>query len=420
MKVLIVVDVQNCFMYNNEDKSQPKLNLNEKNQSKEIAAEIADLTDANDLVVFTRDFHPINHISFAGDEGRAFKPPVTWPHHCRNEKRICLNRTKNETKPILPSSVKKPINSLTDFKINELMPDDKKTKIMGEVINGTELSYFFYETRIGEIAYDLNVQNREGYYKIGLGYSSNGLKIAQSENVNTPATQVDSKNDTNQIEQMNYNVVPYRGKYVTLTKGERCNQEAYSAFNYHIEYIANDPANPGINANFDPLQRKNSTGLWEWILLQATNRQEKEIEITVCGLVGNVCVMHTLLQGRGLWEKVYKANYSDTKVKFIFSVKGTRFTDTLPPNLVKPKNVKENPDYRMWFNQNDPLKTPNVIDSIEFRGDGQSGGKLKGGKLKGSKSRGSKLKKFHYKRKTQKKAKKNKKRLSKKSKKNHK
>ena len=88
-KVVVAVDVQNCFMYSNKDNKNGRTFLNlgtdDKNEgdkgaaSRDVANEIARLIEKQkpDLSVFTRDFHPINHISFAGLEGRELNPPVT-------------------------------------------------------------------------------------------------------------------------------------------------------------------------------------------------------------------------------------------------------------------------------------------------------------------------------------------------------
>jgi hypothetical protein len=124
-------------------------------------------------------------------------------------------------------------------------------------------------------------------------------------------------------------------KYITLTKGERCDKEAYSAFNYHIVYDSSDPADP-VKSNIKPDDAANSTGLWEWILKNRDGK--KEITITVCGLVGNVCVMHSLLQGIALWNNVYSKlpENEGVKVKFVYSLRGTRFAVVPPFKDVKP------------------------------------------------------------------------------------
>jgi hypothetical protein len=46
--------------------------------------------------------------------------------------------------------------------------------------------------------------------------------------------------------------------------------------------------------------------------------------------------MHSLLQGIALWNNVYSKQNPDVKVKFVYSLKGTRFAEAVPPLKVKP------------------------------------------------------------------------------------
>ena len=199
-----------------------------------------------------------------------------------------------------------------------------------EVI-GTELSYmFFTSNKFREPVKRLIKDNREGESKIGLGdtLAENGTEIKPTPDDKTRTVNYDQKPiDEGGI------------KYITLTKGERCDKEAYSAFNYHIVYNSSDPSDP-VKSNIKPNDATNSTGLWEWIL---KNRGDKnEITITVCGLVGNVCVMHSLLQGIALWNNVYSKQNPEVKVKFVYSLKGTRFATVPPFTSVKPDFDKDN------------------------------------------------------------------------------
>ena len=143
-------------------------------------------------------------------------------------------------------------------------------------------------------------------------------------------------------------------KYIALTKGERCNDEAFSAFNYHINYDPAKAAQPEA-VHIPPTDKSNSTGLWEWILLN--KGANTEITITVCGLVGNVCVMHSLLQGIALWNNIYSKDSANAaiKVKFVYSLCGTRFTKDLAPKEVKPVIGDDfKSEIVDWFNSNIP------------------------------------------------------------------
>ena len=339
LNVLVVVDVQNCFMFSSDDKAN-FLNLADKNDSQAIANEIADLTTKNDIVVFTRDYHPINHISFENDEGRESNPPNTWPRHCRNQFRKCKTRLGAQ-----PTEDTSSIPVYTrDDKIVQGINNTLSTKGLPTIssIKGTDLSYLFYNTSIATIVSELTTKNKRGLYKIGLGVKdASGKKLSSTERDEDKVIGVDPATRITVDDIAWENVVPFEDKgtkFVTLTKGEDCSRESYSAFNYHIEYDISNPANPSFT-NFESINKDNSTGLWEWILNQ-NNGASRKIIITVCGLVGNVCVMHTVLQGMTMWEQLYKNDGSrlttGVTVEFVLSLKGTRFTPVLPPAIVNP------------------------------------------------------------------------------------
>jgi nicotinamidase-related amidase len=328
MNVLVVIDVQNCFMFHNDGDTTGKggtfLNAGEE-ASKEIIKELETLVDGKSHVVFSRDFHPMNHISLEGYESREINPGEgIWPKHCRNKRVQCGSRVRDKGSSNTDVSIP---NKLVKTTTGELTESSGPETL--EVI-GTELSYmFFTNDKFREPVKRLIEDNRKGESKIGLGdtLAENGTEIKT-----TPADASRTVNyDEPPIVDDKTNI-----KYITLTKGERCDKEAYSAFNYHIVYNSSDPSDPShpVKSNIKPDDAANSTGLWEWIL---KNRGvEKEITITVCGLVGNVCVMHSLLQGIALWNNVYSKQNPDVKVKFVYSLKGTRFAEAVPPLKVKP------------------------------------------------------------------------------------
>jgi nicotinamidase-related amidase len=338
LSVLVVVDVQNCFMYNlNPDSTNAGdfLHLSEVGYSEQIASEISKMAlDATtNLVVFTRDFHPVNHISFAGDEGRELNIPQTWPRHCRNKQRIC-NHSTDELKPENLKAETLPQSTTTYSDLDEEGFVDKdnfksldKQDISQSIVYGTDLSYLFYNTNINKIVYNLNQLAKEGKNKIGL----------KSTNKESGDPKVITENDS--TEEINTDDELYENKYITLTKGEKCNQESYSAFNYHIDYDITDKSKPVRKEDFYSLKKENSTGLWEFIIKQyksqkSTNSALNKIKITVCGLVTQVCVMHTVVQGKLLWDKVYNEEFVEgTKptVEFVLSFKGTGFTPGLLP-----------------------------------------------------------------------------------------
>jgi hypothetical protein len=150
-----------------------------------------------------------------------------------------------------------------------------------------------------------------------------------------------------------------------MRKGERCDKEAYSAFNYHITYDPSRPKSPQ-KSEIPPNSAANSTGLWEWILKTANEERQTQITVTVCGLVGNVCVMHSLLQGIALWNNVYSKIYPHVTVKFVYSLKGTRFA---APPFIKNKPDFVSDDVVGHFNKNLPagMQTISLSEPSELK-----------------------------------------------------
>ena len=351
-KVLLPIDVGNCFLFANEQEKASFLNAGSgveggnSNMSKEIVSEINGLVEKlqPDCAIFTRDLHPINHISFAGEEGRAMDPiKGIWPIHCRNPTRGCKSRVGDIDDKDYSTKHEMPKQPIT---IGDFMDKDgynlniqviatnlaiSQDEVKALTIPGTELSYYFYETPLGKTIHSLNEANRVGNSKIGLTSTkeeSGAINVVDDEDGKTLS-------DIAWSDAVPIKHITASSKSVdvlTLTKGERCTDESYSAFNYHITYETTDPANPVMREL--PIDEQNSTGLWEWIL--ANVGKKNKIEITVCGLLGNVCVFHTILQGIAMWNKVYAASRSDIDVSFVFSLMGTRFTDRAPPNTNKP------------------------------------------------------------------------------------
>jgi nicotinamidase-related amidase len=358
LNVLVVVDVQNCFMNNvfGEDANSNILNQDNMMNCINLVNEISELTKQNDITVFTRDLHPLNHISFGDDkdkpekdlkntEGRVIDQIGEWPIHCRNFNQECPTRPDNiENKTVKPADYSN--YKMTYTQIIEKLPEEYKTTfstflktnfLSDNVISGNLLSYFYYLTDLKDIIYNLNDKNLNGIHKIGMSRSMN-------ENL----TEVNNIKDIGDFNEINITAEPYKFEqksYITLTKGERCDQESYSAFNYHVNYLYNNEnivnktatqSNPIMDPNFDSLQKKNSTGLFEWIL--KNKGDANNINVTVCGLVGNVCVMHSVIQGITLWDKIYQSEYPDITMNINFSLLGTLFLPGgLPPgNSVKP------------------------------------------------------------------------------------
>ena len=249
LKVLIVVDVQNCFITGGS-MGGDLANLN-------MMQEIADLIKKNNynVVVFTRDSHPINHKSFG-----------IFPNHCRDtDKESC--ESSNQVTPDYKTTISDAFNKL---KINVDLSEKNKNKI----IKGTELSYLYYaipelKDKVFDPNYEIHINNKKN-------------------------TKKDPVKDNRIIKKINNN---NKEIIVHLQKGEYCNYDAYSAFNYHVHYDEKTPEEIGTDY-------KKSTGLIEFLLLDEIINDKSEIEIDVCGLVGNICVINTVLQGCALFKQI--------------------------------------------------------------------------------------------------------------------
>jgi hypothetical protein len=180
LKVLVVVDVQDCFMSNllsNDNflnfgigkQVEEKLKLSGK-----MVKEISELSKKNDIVFFTRDMHPQNHISFEGDEGRPLDPASGyWPHHCRTNE-VCGKRTEAAD---TEGNIREPSENLTTLTqmIRDNIQQQNTTNILSEIgpfnitdengekintdnvpIKGNQLSYFFYFTPLANTVFKFN------------------------------------------------------------------------------------------------------------------------------------------------------------------------------------------------------------------------------------------------------------------------
>jgi nicotinamidase-related amidase len=338
LNILVVVDVQDCFMSNLLN-NYNFLNLgvgSEVTKKLELSARmvknIAELDKNSNLTIFTRDMHPINHVSFEGDEGRPPNPPNGyWPHHCRTEKQ-CDNRTDVDD---IEGNVREPNNKLEENVGNIVTKNPDITKTFDSIslsdeyknlpVKGNQLSYFFYFTRLASIVKQLN---KPGLHVISL--------------------KPDIKPDTDpNFGQLRYNgITAIDNKYYSLWKGERCNYESYSAFNYHLEY----DVNPGddnlidwnnaqkpiaiLESNANESEYKYSTGLFEFIIAYVkSNSNYTKINFNICGLVGDVCVMHTAIQGSLLWKKIYSTMLPDVTCNFNVELAASAF---LGPGGYKP------------------------------------------------------------------------------------
>jgi nicotinamidase-related amidase len=354
--VLIIVDFQNCFI-SGGSLGAPNQEEFLKDSIKQTN-EIIDLINKNNVIVFTRDFHPINHMSLPNiDNGKSERKSdyqTVFTDHCRNPNRTCVYKNNQLTGGNY---------SQTDFIKNKITVqshiDNSNNQILkklnyqnkNDYIIGTELSYLYYFTEIADIVRTLVTDGREkNQYTIGL--TSNDKNQFQGEpNI--------IHNNWNKVQ-------PYKkdinGKdFVQLTKGEYCEYESYSAFNYHLKlqnWNDNKEHDTTLKADQLQAQQKYSTGLFEFLL----KNYNTDLNITVCGLVSNICVMNTVHQGIAMWEK-YKGKKLNITVNFKLSLIGSRFLSVAPPFI---NNVDETTNYNKYLDHlNNDLSNVATTNNIK-------------------------------------------------------
>ena len=351
LKVLVVVDVQNCFIAGGSYGGHEKNSIDGtklKNSINQIM-EISELIDNNDSIILTRDYHPINHLSIGNGKKVAINYDATHPTHCLNtNSKACLRKEKSGknlglTNKEISNIRSRSYISIEDYleeKFNIIKFKNNKNNNKNELkeafleipkelykqkIIGTNLSWLYSITKYGNIISEL--MNKK--IPIGIKLQDKSIKPKFS-NITIPKPyEVNGK------------------KFIELVKGQLCSYESYSAFNYHLKLEKSEnKTNNGLvkyssryiipEYEKDKKLKDLSTGLFEYIL----NTTKKNIEITVCGLVGEICVINTIVEGLIMWNLEYskikkKSSFfgmsttttnSDKKVIFNYSLSGTLFT----------------------------------------------------------------------------------------------
>jgi hypothetical protein len=409
-KVLVVVDLQNCFI---QGGSLGTENIKDIKKYIDLVKGVEEkiLKDNYDLVVFSKDSHPLNHSSLSDNTDATHG---VFKYHCRDSKKNCIKDTENPTtymssaakeairdilcdvenvekaegrpsRPSIPSitaNVKenfyntdykeddynfynskykelftyllnlqenknKVIKVMNDVKVNidkdkiitlEMLINEylsnqdlddgskgylkgilKIEKYKGLKVQGLDLNYLFYNTELKDIIDALNTNTDSEIGIKGstvLGKTKNFININDTPNYDDNVYNVDS-------------LVPKtlkNTKFITIAKGQYCDYESYSAFNYHTnikkQYLQTKSIIYEIFKKYDsslnvleklPADKRYSTGLFEYILNSFNKDQygkqggsKTNINIDVCGLVTNICVINTVHQGIAMWEKVYK------------------------------------------------------------------------------------------------------------------
>jgi len=301
VKVLIVVDVQECFL--NGTMGSPDKQAVEKFK-KEIFEFVNNNKTAYDVIVFTKDNHPQHHMSSGLYFPHCIEGSATY---CGKEKREEKVRALFETSFLYNVVGQKQISY--DASLSKDDPSSKKGKSLGEY-NGKS----FEDEK--DFKYDAKIQLDSDFLKLSSRF--NDLQVFSTGS----PLKIKITQNTNRIGVSK----PY---IIRMNKGELCNFDAYGAFAYHVSYQEKQEKleeldivhNPSLTP--DKLNWKNlSTGLAEF-LLNVKNYSDNFLKndrrippspnfnIDVCGLVTNICVVSTCVTG----SKVFQA-HKHTNFKF--------------------------------------------------------------------------------------------------------
>lgn len=261
MKVLVVVDVQNCFIYKGS-LGNPEANMT-------LIREIESMVQNGgyDMIVFSRDSHPPNHESFS-----------IYPDHCRDMSKQKCPKSITKKVPTIGNTL------LPSKTIGELAPSVSDPTIASLPVIGTDLAYMYYLTDIHQLVFSPHYIIKKSDTEINI---------------------LDNDKAKRSISRTYAGIKTDKPIIIHLSKGEYCDSDAYSAFNYHIKYSGNS-ANPEI-----PLQTqiKYSTGLAEIIFERLPKSNDRScIDIDICGLAGNICVINTFVHGSALFKQILSRN----------------------------------------------------------------------------------------------------------------
>ena len=346
-RVLIVVDVQKCFFENfgtmgwlpkdfftaNNDETKEKMNNERDRVKREFAKKlntfIQSAQTAYDIIIFTKDRHPIGHRSFG-----------TYPPHCINKEKQCkfsYSQDKHKKKKE-QENIAKSINNTHTHEGHTLISAnatdledfhyDYKISYGGDINTNLEITKLSDLNLEGTIQYEETIDNKTKHKPTTLE------KLELTKNKGRPSTST-----------------PNSAIIVRLNKGELCNFDAYGAFVYHVEY-ENKKENIEISADkhgytnatrrvdiynekfeYNPEGETNilnslntiknlsriSTGLGEFLLKYYGGAFAKNMVIDVCGLVTNICVVNSCIGGIKLFENI-KTRLPATKLLDDFNI----------------------------------------------------------------------------------------------------
>ena len=414
LNILIVVDVQNCFIANPLDTRIRNVaeKVTDYVNSIEQSKNITTLIDSNKLIIFTRDFHPLGHSSFEifGAHCRSNNTPCDCTKSIpvsdlspelgtvpKNGSKPALRRSNRVQLPdSIPVSPSGPLLPKLRFQYggSALLPGAKSTlstavKLMTSDIESLTPQLNSINTFLNTVTrstdyctlkdYEISGSNLSYLFKLDNKYSIPISKLIEDVEKHT----IRKKPNIHCSEQcdlihINYMITPVdyfsngvkTKSFIQLNKGEFCSQDSFSAFNYHVDFPKTGPH------NMKTLE-KNSTGLWEYIHEFHKINSESKLNITVCGLVGNICVIHTILQGIHTYNSFYTKHFEYTEIIFNYDISGTLFMPNYPDNkhFAKSKYTKEDltdevlMQFFKYFDTLLPDKHTNIQFNITHQGE---------------------------------------------------
>jgi hypothetical protein len=386
--ILIVVDVQNCFIEGGSFGGETK--------NQKLVEEITNLIDkANfDYIVVTRDMHPAHHSShmLTGKtpnnvvvvEKKEVETPETieisefdallnslgkktdykplggpWPPHCRV--------TNDEVKNIGKCGLREKEIDMWDFEMK-----NEKNIINGRKIIGNHVAHY-YNSEHPIIKYFYNPDMKLGITDIDGEQNKNPSEVSYYLNVIRNIETIKTES---------------RPPILQVFKGQLCEWDAYSAFQYHADFKIGPYVND-VEGNL-----ANTTCLAEVLFSEEYGIKNfvpnvKKVNIVVCGLVGEVCVKYTVSYGINLLslaknsdlqgysrlksstdEILKQINIKSLDINFIYSSYATRFIpnpfliDNIQNEIEKRKNevLENNITYDLLLNVEN-AKTEKFIPS---------------------------------------------------------
>jgi nicotinamidase-related amidase len=345
--VLIVVDVQNCL----NDNSDPI-------RTDSLVSEIADLVQAIpfDYYIVTRDCHPTNHqgLMVGNNPNQVIVNRKNGTRNIIHEKAAFLGSpaiSNPDYEQVIPLGGPWPhhcISNSNEFKhINKCMArknlGENDMSNMEKFVTEPSVFYKKYIAVAPILQYFYNPDMKLHL----LDEPEEQFKEPSETKFQLTVTNIPGSKDA-------------RGPVLQLVKGQLCNWDAYSAFQYHADFRRGQFVND-VRGDLN-----NTTGLAEVLFskeLGITHFKPnvKKVNIIVCGMMGEIAVKYTVsyglntlisaksqggLKGYDRFQGYLITPAEIPKVNFIYSSYGTRFIP-YPLIIAGVHGIREEIKYRI-------------------------------------------------------------------------